>query len=53
MLRLTAASLESSGGLAAATQNQVESAIAEATERVALDWELTKPLPPGFSGNVH
>jgi PD-(D/E)XK nuclease superfamily protein len=46
VLRLTAASLESSGGFAAATQNQVESAIAESTDRVALDWELTKPLPP-------
>jgi hypothetical protein len=46
VLRLTAASLESSGGFAAATQNQVESAIAESADRVALDWELTKPLPP-------
>jgi hypothetical protein len=48
LLRLTAAFLESNGGFAAATQMQVESAIAEATSRVALDWELTKPLPPSL-----
>jgi hypothetical protein len=48
LLRLTAASLESNGGFAAATQMQVESAIAEATNQVALDWELTKPLPPSL-----
>jgi hypothetical protein len=46
LLRLTAASLELNGGFAVATQKQVESALAEATSRVALDWELTKPLPP-------
>jgi hypothetical protein len=48
LLRLTAESLESNGGFAAATQMQVESAIAEAVGRVALDWELKKPLPPSL-----
>jgi hypothetical protein len=48
LLRLTAASLELNGGFAVATQKQVESALAEATSRVALDWELTKPLPPNL-----
>jgi hypothetical protein len=46
LLRLTAASLESKGGFAAGTRMQVESALAEAASQVALDWELTKPLPP-------
>ena len=46
LLRLTAASLESNGGFAAATRMQVESALAEAACQVGLDWELTKPLPP-------
>jgi hypothetical protein len=46
LLRETAASLESNGGFAAATPMQVESALAEAARRIALDWELTKPLPP-------
>jgi hypothetical protein len=48
LLRETAASLESNGGFAAATPTQVESALAEAARRVALDWELTKPLPPSL-----
>ena len=48
LLRETAASLESNGGFAAATTMQVESALAEAARRVALDWELTKPLPPSL-----
>jgi hypothetical protein len=46
LLRLTAASLESKGGFAAGTRMQVELALAEAANQVALDWELTKPLPP-------
>jgi hypothetical protein len=48
LLRLTVASLESKGGFAAATRMQVESALAEAASQVALDWELTKPLPPSL-----
>ena len=48
LLRLTVASLESNGGFVTATSMQVESAVAEAATRVALDWELTKPLPPSL-----
>jgi hypothetical protein len=48
LLRETAASLESNGGFAAATTMQVESALSEAARGVALDWELTKPLPPSL-----
>ncbi len=48
LLRETAASLESNGGFAAATPMQIESAVAEAASRVALDWGLTKPLPPSL-----
>jgi hypothetical protein len=46
LLHLSAKSLELNGGFAVATQKQIESALAEATSRIALDWELTKPLPP-------
>ncbi len=46
LLRLTAASLESNGGFAAATRMRIESALAEAASQVVLEWELTKPLPP-------
>jgi hypothetical protein len=48
LLRLTAASLESKGGFGAATPIQVEAVLAEAASQVALDWELTKPLPPSL-----
>lgn len=48
LLRETAASLESNDGFAATTPTQVESALAEAARRIALDWELTKPLPPSL-----
>jgi hypothetical protein len=48
LLRETAASLESNGGFAATTPTQVESALAEAARRIALDWELAKPLPPSL-----
>jgi hypothetical protein len=48
LLRLTAASLESNGGFGAATPIQVEAVLAEAASQVALDWELTKPLPPSL-----
>jgi hypothetical protein len=48
LLRLTTASLESKGGFAAGTRMQVELALAEAASQVALDWELTKPLPPSL-----
>ena len=45
LLRLTAASLELNGGFAVATQKQVESAIAEAIDRVALDWGPRGVIP--------
>jgi hypothetical protein len=48
LLSMAVASLELNVGFAAATQMQVESAIAEAARRVALDWELKKPLPPSL-----
>ena len=46
LLREATVFLESNGGFARATPMQVESALAEAAQRIALDWELTKPLPP-------
>ena len=46
LLRQTAAFLESNGGFAATTSMQIESALVEATRRIALEWELTMPLPP-------
>jgi PAS domain-containing protein len=46
LLRETASWLESNGRFAAATATQVESALDEAGRRIAIDWELTKPLPP-------
>jgi hypothetical protein len=48
LLQETASFLESNGGFALATTMQVKSALEEASRRVGLDWELTKPLPPSL-----